>query len=64
MEFKYKDNIDSVSYSDDFWYALTNEYIDLDILEDGETKDKLIEAIGIVEAFENDLTSQDFFEEM
>lgn len=63
--FVFKDNIESVSYSDDFWYALTNGYIDLDsILIDNESKDKLIEAIEMVESFQNKLESADFFEEM
>lgn len=62
---EFKDDVESVSYSDDFWYALTNGYIDLDeILVDNEAKQKLIEAISIVEDFQYALESSDFFEEM
>lgn len=63
--FIFKDDIESVSYSDDFWYALTNGYIDLDaILVDNDAKAKLIEAIELVESFQQELESSDFFEEM
>ena len=63
--FAFKDDIESVSYSDDFWYALTNGYIDLDeILVDNKAKAELIKAIELVEAFQCELESQDFFEEM
>lgn len=62
---EFKDDIESVSYSDDFWYALTNGYIDLDeILVDNDAKAKLIEAIELVESFQYELESSDFFEEM
>lgn len=62
---EFKDDIESVSYSDDFWYALTNGYIDLDaILIDNDAKAKLIEAIELVESFQYELESADFFEEM
>lgn len=62
---EFKDDIESVSYSDDFWYALTNGYIDLDeILVDNDAKAKLIEAIKLVESFQYELESSDFFEEM
>lgn len=61
----WKEDIESVSYSDDFWYALTNGYINLDkLLVDNDAKKELINAIKIVKSFENDLTSQEFFEEM
>lgn len=63
-DLKFKEDVESVSYSDDFWYALTNGYIDLDILEDNDAKKRLIEAISIVEDFQLTLESQDFFEEM
>lgn len=62
---EFKEDIEEVSYSDDFWYALNNGYIDLDaILIDNAAKQKLIEAISIVEDFQYILESQDFFEEM
>lgn len=62
---EFKDNIVSVSYSDDFWYALTNGYIDLDaILIDNDAKAKLIEAISLVQDFQYKLESSYFFEEM
>ena len=60
----FKEDVESVTYSDDFWYALRNGYIDLDILEDNNAKQKLIDAISIVEDFQYQLESQDFFEEM
>ncbi len=64
-ELEWKEDIEEVSYSDDFWYALTNGYIDLDeLLVDNPAKDKLKEAISILEDFECELTSQDFFVEM
>lgn len=64
-DFVFKDDIESVSYSDDFWYALTNGYIDLDeILVDNKAKAELIRAINIVESFQGELESSDFFEEM
>lgn len=64
-ELEFKDDIESVSYSDDFWYALTNGYIDLDeILVDNLAKDKLKEAISIIEDFQYQLEQSDFFEEM
>ena len=63
--FIFKDDIETVSYSDDFWYALNNGYIDLDaILVDNDAKAKLIEAIELVESFQQELESSDFFEEM
>jgi hypothetical protein len=63
--FIWKEDIEEVSYSDDFWYALTNGYIDLDnILVDNNSKEKLKEAISIVEEFQQELESQDFFYEM
>lgn len=62
---EFKDDIEEVSYSDDFWYALTNGYINLDeILIDNSAKQKLIEAIGIIEDFQYELESADFFVEM
>lgn len=64
-EFIWKEDIESVSYSDDFWYALTNGYIDLDeLLEDNKTKQELINAIQLLESFQSELESADFFEEM
>jgi hypothetical protein len=64
-DFIFKDDIESVSYSDDFWYALTNGYIDLDnILVNNDAKNKLIDAIDLVESFQYKLESSDFFEEM
>lgn len=64
-ELEWKDDIDEVSYSDDFWYALTNGYIDLDqLLIDNEAKQKLIDAIDMVENFQSQLESSDFFVEM
>ena len=63
MELEFKEDVEEVCYTDDFWYALTNGYIDLDILVDNEAKAKLIEAISIVKDFEAELTSQDFFVE-
>lgn len=63
-ELEWKEDIDEVSYSDDFWCSLTNGYIDLDeLLVDNPAKEKLKEAIRILEDFESELTSQDFFEE-
>ena len=64
-DFIFKDDIESVSYSDDFWYALTNGYINLDeILVDNKAKSELIKAIELLEAFQCELESSDFFEEM
>ena len=62
---EFKEDIVEVSYSDDFWYALNNGYIDLDaILVENEAKQKLIEAISVVEDFQYLLESQDFFVEI
>ena len=62
---EFKDDIESVSYSDDFWYALTNGYIDLDeLLIDNKAKQELENAIQIVESFQQELESAAFFEEM
>ena len=64
-ELEFKEDIEEVSYSDDFWYALTNGYINLDeILIDNSAKQRLIEAIGIIEDFQYELESADFFVEM
>lgn len=63
IEFEYKE-VEGIGISDEFWYALTNGYINLDkILIEGEAKTKLEDAISLVLDFENDLTSQDFWEE-
>lgn len=62
---EFKEDVEEVSYSDDFWYALNNGYIDLDaILVENEAKQKLIEAISVVEDFQYLLESQDFFVEI
>lgn len=64
-ELEWKEDIEEISYSGDFWYALTNCYINLDeLLVDNQAKEKLKEAISILEDFECELTSQDFFVEM
>lgn len=63
-ELEFKQDVESVCFSDDFWYALTNGYIDLDILEDNEAKTELIKAIQLVQEFEDTLYEQDFYEEM
>lgn len=64
-DFIFKDDVESVSYSDDFWYALTNGYINLDkILVDNSVKVELIRAIELVQDFQHKLESSDFFEEM
>ena len=62
---EFKEDVEEVSYSDDFWYALNNGYIDLDaILVENEAKQKLIDAISVVEDFQYLLESQDFFVEI
>ena len=64
-DFIWEDDIESVSYSDDFWYALTNGYINLDeLLIDNKAKQELENAISIIEDFQQKLESAEFFEEM